>query len=285
MPVVPRSPTGHGASPRRTVSFSQDSSDAGPAAEDQPFDLDNLSNINGKDATYISDNMNNSHPDAIEAMVRHYCDRNDDVDEFRMTGINEDFFTLAWSRAGHFKQKRIPFRGGGLHGRGDAKTALMRIAGQAMTALGMGGPGKFDNRYNGAYIAPNALFAVPAALGFLLVNVLTVFHHVPPKFFHDFLMTVTERLKEQLFLGHLGNIEFLRWVTVFAWIAHFLEASYGLYLLITHKWMVDVWAWTVSVLLFGYPQLSLLTEEVRLHELAKSKTLRPKKSTADKKTD
>ena len=49
--------------------------------------------------------------------------------------------------------------------------------------------------------------------------------------------------------------------------------------------MVDVWAWTVSVLLFGYPQLSLLTEEVRLHELAKSKTLRPKKSTADKKTD
>ena len=34
-----------------------------------------------------------------------------------------------------------------LHGRGDAKTALMRIAGQAMTALGMGGPGKFDNRY------------------------------------------------------------------------------------------------------------------------------------------
>ena len=49
--------------------------------------------------------------------------------------------------------------------------------------------------------------------------------------------------------------------------------------------MVDVWPWTVSMLLFGYPQLSLLTEEVRLHELAKSKTLRKKKDAAAKKTD
>ena len=48
--------------------------------------------------------------------------------------------------------------------------------------------------------------------------------------------------------------------------------------------MVDVWPWTVSMLLFGYPQLSLLTEEVRLHELAKSKT-RKKKNAAAKKTD
>ena len=50
------------------------------------------------------------------------------------------------------------------------------------------------------------------------------------------------------------------------------------------RWMVDVWPWTVSMLLFGYPQLSLLTEEVRLHELAKSKT-RKKKNAAAKKTD
>ena len=48
---MPRTPTARGMSPRRAVDSGQGSSGTGAAQEDEPFDLDNLSNINGKDAT------------------------------------------------------------------------------------------------------------------------------------------------------------------------------------------------------------------------------------------
>ena len=47
---MPRTPTARGVSPRRAVGSGQGSRGAGAAEADEPFDLDNLSNINGKDA-------------------------------------------------------------------------------------------------------------------------------------------------------------------------------------------------------------------------------------------
>eukprot|EP00040_Diaphanoeca_grandis_P015857 m.81441 g.81441 ORF g.81441 m.81441 type:complete len:275 (+) comp25419_c0_seq3:120-944(+) len=239
--------------------------------DEQDNDMDASSNtlmaINGKNAEYLVDDMNNSHPDWLEAYVRYHCRQGkSDINEVEMVGINEDFFSLQWTSALGIKQNEIVRFPSPLNGRGDAKTQLTKLAEEGMQHLGAGEPGQFENKYTGQFIMAHPLWNVPIILAMTWITTFSIFNWLPGETFTFFTLLCATTLRDWLFFGQLdiSAFDFIWWTTIIAWGLHVLEALIALKTCLQYRWMESVGTWVLMVFLVGFPQLRLLQEQARI---------------------